>query len=107
MQKTEVKVGALQHNWLFKFSLPTVLYVAHIDVPVQTHPVRNLWVMFSKGITIRVHVADIIRSAVTTISPTLAEHAYLYMLTTEAAKLAVHTLVASKLGLLQQFLGLE
>ena len=97
LSETQCRQNRAYGNWfraqLTKFNLPSVT-VAGVDVPVQTNSVRNLRVMFDSGMTMSAHVASIIRSAnyhLTNISRACK------MLTAKAAKLAVHTLVTSRL----------
>ncbi|PIK43327.1 hypothetical protein BSL78_19820 [Apostichopus japonicus] len=90
--KTEVMVFGFRAQ-LVKFNLPSVT-VAGVDVPVQTNPVRNLGVMFDSGMTMSAQVTTTIRSANYHLNNISRARK---MLTTEAAKLAVHTLVTSRL----------
>ena len=88
--KTEVMVIGLRAQ-LAKFNLSSVT-VAGVDVPIQTNPVRNLGVMFDSSMTMSAQVAQ----------PSANYHfnnisRARKMLTTEAAKLTVHTLVTCRL----------
>ncbi len=91
-EKTEVLVLGFRAQ-LAKFRLASV-NIAGVDVPVQSKAVRNLGVMFDCGMTMGAQVSNITRSA---------NHQLINigrarkMLTDEATKLAVHTLVTSRL----------
>ena len=90
--KTEVLVFGFRAQ-LTKFNLTSV-NIAGASVPVKSDPVRNLGVMFDRSMTMNAQVASISKSAnYQLINIGRARK----MLTTEATKLAVHTLVTSRL----------
>ena len=90
--KTEVIMLGFKSQ-LAKIHLPTV-NIAGVDVPVRTDPVKNLGVMFDCGLTMASQVANITRSANFQLVNIRRARK---MLTTESTKLAVHTLVTSRL----------
>ena len=91
-EKTEVIVFGF-HAQLAKFNLSSV-NIAGIDIPVLGNPVKNLGVMFDRSMTMSAQVANIAKSAnFQLINIGRARK----MLTTESTKLAIHTLVTSRL----------
>jgi hypothetical protein len=90
--KTEVIAIGFRAQ-LAKFHLQSVK-VAGVDVLVETKPVRNLGVMFDPAMTMSAQVSSIIKTAnfyLTNIGRARR------LLTVDATKLAVHTLVTSRL----------
>ena len=90
--KTEVTVLGFRSQ-LAKVDLPTV-NIAGVDITITSDPIKNLGVMFDRGLTMASQVASITRSANFRL---LNIRRARKMLTTDATKLAVHTLVTSKL----------
>ena len=68
--------------------------IAGIDVVVQSNPVRNLGVMFDPGMTMATQVSNIVKSANYHLMNIRRARR---LLTDDATKLAVHTLVTSRL----------
>ena len=90
--KTEVIVFGFRTQ-LSKFHLPSIT-IAGVNVPVQNNPVRNLGVFFDSGLTMTAQVANVIKA---TNYHLLNISRARKMLTNDAAKIAVHTLVTSRL----------
>jgi len=91
-EKTEVIVLGVRAQ-LAKFQLHFI-DIAGVNIPVQSNAVRNLGVMFDRGMTMSSQVNNITKSA----NYQLVNIGRVRkMLTTEATKLAVHTLVTSRL----------
>ena len=90
--KTEVIMLGFKAQ-LAKIDLPTV-NIAGVNIPIKSDPVKNLGVMFDCGLTMAAQVANITRSAnFQLVNIGRARK----MLTTDSTKLAVHTLVTSRL----------
>ncbi|XP_072036953.1 uncharacterized protein [Amphiura filiformis] len=90
--KTEVIMLGYRSQ-LAKIHLPNV-NIAGVDIAVKSDPVKNLGVMFDPGLTMAAQVANITKSAnFQLVNIGRARK----MLTTDADKLAVHTLVTSRL----------
>ncbi|XP_072050137.1 uncharacterized protein [Amphiura filiformis] len=90
--KTEVIMLGYRSQ-LAKIHLPNV-NIAGVDIAVKSDPVKNLGVMFDPGLTMAAQVASITKSAnFQLVNIGRARK----MLTTDSAKLAVHTLVTSRL----------
>ena len=91
-EKTEVMVFGFRAQ-LAKFAPPSIR-ISGVDIPVRSDPVRNLGVMFDPGMTVCAQVANITKAAnFQLVNIGRARK----MLTTESTKLAVHTLVTSRL----------
>jgi hypothetical protein len=91
-EKTEILIFGFRAQ-LAKFSIHHV-QIAGVDIPVLSNPVKNLGVMFDCHMSMSAQVASIIKAAnFQLINIGRARK----MLTTDATKLAVHTLVTSKL----------
>jgi hypothetical protein len=91
-EKTEVIVLGFRAQ-LVKFQLPFI-DIAGVNIAAQSNAVRNLGVMFDRGMTMSSQVNNITKSAnYQLVNIGRARK----MLTTEATKLAVHTLVTSRL----------
>ena len=90
--KTEVVMLGFKAQ-LAKINLTSV-NIAGVDIAIKSDPVKNLGVMFDCGLTMATQVANIARSAnFQLVNIGRARK----MLTTESTKLAVHTLVTSRL----------
>ena len=90
--KTEVIMLGFKAQ-LAKISLRSV-QIAEVNVAINSDPVKNLGVMFDSGLTMAAQVANITRSAnFQLINIGRARK----MLTTDSTKLAIHTLVTSRL----------
>ena len=90
--KTEVVMLGFKAQ-LAKINLTSV-NIAGVDIAIKSDPVKNLGVMFDCGLTMATQVANIARLAnFQLVNIGRARK----MLTTESTKLAVHTLVSSRL----------
>ena len=90
--KTEVIILGYRSQ-LSKIHLPNV-NIAGVDIAVKSDPVKNLGVLFDTGLTMAAQVANITKSAnFQLVNIGRARK----MLTTDSAKLAIHTLVTSRL----------
>ena len=90
--KTEVVMLGFKAQ-LAKINLTSV-NIAGVDIAIKSDPVKNLGVMFDCGLTMATQVANIARSSnFQLVNIGRARK----MLTTESTKLAVHTLVTSRL----------
>ena len=90
--KTEVLVIGFRTQ-LAKFDL-SFMKLADADVAVQSNPIRNLGVMFDSGMTMAAQVSDIVKSAnFHLVNIGRARR----LLTDDATKLAIHTLITSRL----------
>ena len=90
--KTEVLVIGFRTQ-LAKLDL-SFMKLADADVAVQSNPIRNLGVMFDTGMTMATQVSNIVKSAnfhLVNIGRSRR------LLTDDATKLAIHTLVTSRL----------
>ena len=88
--KTEVLVIAFRTQ-LAKFDL-LFMKLADADVAVQSNPISNLGVMFDTGMTMAAQVSNIVKSANFHLVNTGRARR---LLTDDATKLAIHTLVTS------------
>lgn len=90
--KTEVIILGFRAQ-LAKIDILTV-NIAGVDIAIKSDPVKNLGVMFDCGLTMEAQVANITRSANFHLANIGRARK---MLTTDSTKLAVHTLVTSRL----------
>lgn len=91
-EKTEVIVFGFRVQ-LAKFTLSSIR-IAGVDVPVTSNAVRNLGVMFDAAMSMCAQVAKVTKIANFQLVNIRRARK---MLTTEATKLAIHTLVTSRL----------
>ena len=89
--KTEVFVICFRTQ-LAKSDL-SFMKLADADVAVQSNPIRSLGVMFDSGMTMAAQVFNIVKSAIYLVNIGRARR----LLTDDAIKLAIHTLVTSRL----------
>jgi hypothetical protein len=91
-EKTEIIVFGFRAQ-LSKFHLESV-NIAGVEVSAQSNAVRNLGVVFDSGMTMNNQISNISRSANFQLINICRVRK---MLTTDATKLAVHTLITTKL----------